>query len=189
MGSYVTLGSLLALTEQFRREFDVHTSIVNVELYGHKGNNGGLVKIWPLICVDLPQYGKTSFRISITDWPDINLWRRLNLGCPSKVVIFPTSNQKSPALGLIQHQLPCTWPMSVNHWEKAWSPGIAPSDSAEIQHRWGQSVENIWLVKWWCWKRTMKCVQAEWSLNLSSRKLQKEILQVFSSLKTHKNFL
>ena len=45
MGSYVTLGSLLALTEQFRRELDVQTVIVNVELYGHKGNNGGLVKI------------------------------------------------------------------------------------------------------------------------------------------------
>ena len=40
MGSYVTLGSLLALTEQFRREFDVQTAIVNVELYGHKGING-----------------------------------------------------------------------------------------------------------------------------------------------------
>ena len=36
MGSYVTLGSLLALTEQFRREFDVQTAIVNVELYGHR---------------------------------------------------------------------------------------------------------------------------------------------------------
>ena len=37
MGNYVTLGSLLALMEQFRREFDVQTAIVNVELYGHKG--------------------------------------------------------------------------------------------------------------------------------------------------------